>query len=219
MSPLGFLSVGCALSAAGVMVSWATRRTDAFGRPRDLPVWSVSVLVLVAVLAAYPGAQRKVQERRLARVTTVLAGVGTKVHCQSTIAALVDAGAELGWVAFGEDGVPERETLIKQEACADLEAYRSGEKSHPTEDQVIAVHVLTHEAMHMRGEANESVTECQALQRDAITAKELGATQEQAVKLARLYWKVVYPYMPPDYWSEECRPGHALDEGLASAPW
>jgi len=219
MSPLGFLSVGCALSAGGLLVRWATHRQDALGRPRDLPVWSVSLLVVVALAAAYPGAQRKIDERRLARVAGVLTASPVAVHCQSSIAALVDAGAELGWVAFDEDGVPAQETLIKREQCGLLKDYRDGGQARPTLEQVVAVHVLTHEAMHMRGAATESVAECQAVQRDAVTAKELGATEEQAFALAERYWATVYPRMPSDYWSDECRPGGALDEELPSAPW
>jgi hypothetical protein len=86
-------------------------------------------------------------------------------------------------------------------------------------DEVIAVHVLTHEAMHMRGETNEATAECEAVQRDRTTAALLGATPRQADELARTYWLTVYPDMPADYSSAECRPGGALDEGLTTAAW
>jgi hypothetical protein len=87
MSPLGFLSLACVLSALGLLVSWATRRHDSLGRSRDLPVWSVSALVVVALVAAYPGAQRKIDERRLGYAATVVTGTDVRVHCQSTVAA------------------------------------------------------------------------------------------------------------------------------------
>ncbi|MGB8651524.1 MAG: hypothetical protein WCD35_12785, partial [Mycobacteriales bacterium] len=90
---------------------------------------------------------------------------------------------------------------------------------HPTMDEAVAVHVLTHESMHMRGQTNEALAECEAVQRDEITAHELGASVEQARRLARVYWLLVYPRMPEDYFSRDCRPGGPLDEGLASAPW
>jgi hypothetical protein len=218
MSPLGFLSLACVLSAIGLLVSWATRRHDSLGRPRDLPVWSVSALVVLALAAAYPGAQRKIDERRLGYVATVVTGTEVRVHCQSTIAALVDTGAELGWVAFDENGVPELATRIKREQCALLKAYRAGHRTLD-HDTVLAVHVLTHEAMHMRGERSEAVAECQAVQRDRLTARALGATEAEAAALATLYWRTVYPRMPDGYWSDQCKPGGELDENLASAPW
>ncbi|MGB8652028.1 MAG: hypothetical protein WCD35_15350, partial [Mycobacteriales bacterium] len=169
-SGLSFVSAACALGAVAVLGHWSTRRRDALGRPRDLPVWSVSLLVLVAVAAAVPGARSRLEERRLARVGSVLAGVPVKVHCQSGTAAFVDAGAELGYVRFDADGVPEHQTLIKRDQCRQLQRYLSGGKQHPTMDEAVAVHVLTHESMHMRGQTNEALAECEAVQRDEITA-------------------------------------------------
>jgi hypothetical protein len=215
---LGAVSVGCAVGAFGLMVHWGAHRRDALGRPRDLPVVRVSALVLVAVVAAVPGAQRKVQERQLARVATLLAERQVSVHCQDGAEAFVDAGSELGWVPFGPDGVPLPRTLIKRDQCRLLKEYRQ-HRHDPSVDEVMAVHVLTHEAMHMRGEQSEAVAECQAVQRDAVTARELGATPEQAARLAALYWAVVYPRMPQDYVTRECAAGGSLDERLPTSPW
>ena len=217
-SVLGVVSVGAAVGAFGVMVNWATHRRDALGRERDLPVLSVSLLVLVAVVAAIPGAERKMEERRLARVASVLAGRHVSVHCQDGAEAFVDAGSELGWVRFGADGVPEPRTLIKRAQCQDLKSYLK-HRSDPSWDEMVAVHVLTHESMHMRGEPNEAVAECEAVQRDAVTATELGASPEQAHALAVRYWQQVYPRMPEDYVSSDCAPGGRLDEHLPTSPW
>lgn len=219
MSLLTALSLICLVLAAGLMGRWATQRVDALGRPRSLPVVSVSVLVVLALVAAVPGARRRVQERRLAAVATALVGHQVAVHCQSTAAALVDAGAEAGYVWFRPDGTPEPETLIKRDQCRLIEEYRAGAHRAPSLEHVMAVHVLTHEAMHMRGERDEAVAECQAVQRDALTARALRATPEQARALARRYWQLVYPRMPADYVSRECRPTGRLDENLVSSPW
>ena len=117
------------------------------------------------------------------------------------------------------DGVPERQTLIKREQCADLRSYLRSDKLQPSREQVAAVHTLTHESIHMSGVTNESETECIALQRDAEMARHLGASTEGASALAQLYWQVVYPLMPPGYRSGECRPGGALDLKGPDSPW
>lgn len=213
------LGLCCLVVAAGMAARWATERHDALGRPREFPVWSVTVLVVVALVASIPGARRRMEEHRLASVATRLVGHAVSVHCQSNAAAFVDAGSELGYVLFDDDGVPEPRTTIKRDQCRDLRHYLSSDKHRPTEAEVVAVHVLTHESMHMRGETDESVAECEAVQRDALTARMLGASLEDAARLAKLYWRVVYPFMPADYVTLECRPGARLDEGLASAPW
>jgi hypothetical protein len=219
ISGLGAVSVACTGGAVVVAGRWATHRVDALGRRRDLPVWSLSVLVLVAVLAAAPGAARRIEERRLARVAATLVGHPVSVKCQTGAAAFVDAGAELGYVPYDELGRPKAFTLIKRAQCHDIERYRRSNHADPTQDEAVAVHVLTHEAMHMRGETDESVAECQALQRDELTAQALGADPQQARHLARLYWKLVYPRMPEDYVDARCVPGGELDEQLTSAPW
>lgn len=213
------LGLCCLVLAGGVAGRWATRRRDGLGRPRPFPVWSVTVLVVLALAAAIPGARRRTQEQRLASVASRLVGQEVTVHCQSNAAAFVDAGAELGYVMFDETGTPERRTTIKRDQCRDLRRYLGSDKRSPTQAEVVAVHVLTHEAMHMRGETDEAVAECEAVQRDALTARMLGASLADAARLAKLYWKVVYPFMPEDYVSRECRPGGRLDEGLPTAPW
>jgi hypothetical protein len=215
---LGAVSVGCATGAFGVLVHWAAHKKDSLGRERDLPVIRVGALVLVAVLAAVPGAQRKVQERRLGAIASKLVGHHVSVHCQDGAEAFVDAGSELGWVAFDENGIPEPRTLIKRAQCQYLKAYDKDPTS-PSWDEMVAVHVLTHEAMHMRGSDNEAVAECEAVQRDAFTAQAFGATPEQAKQLAVQYWRRVYPQMPDEYRTGDCGPGAPLDENLASSPW
>ena len=219
MSLLTALSFALLACAALTAAHWASRRVDGLGRPRSFPMWSIAFLVIVALAAAIPGARRRTQEHRLTSVATRLVGHHVQVHCQSTASALVDAGAELGFVKYDQDGIPEPRTLLKREPCADLRDYVSGNKRHPSLNQIIAVHVLTHEAMHMRGETNEAVAECEAMQRDALTAAMLGATPRQAAGLARSYWRAVYPDMPDDYRTSDCVPGGRLDEGLDTAPW
>ena len=95
--------------------------------------------------------------------------------------------------------------MISWDACEDLRAWIGSDRSTPTRGEIIAVHVLTHEAMHMAGELSESVAECRAVQRDARTAMALGASHEQARRLARSYWLQVYPQMPDDYRTSDCR--------------
>lgn len=218
ISLLGVVSAGAAVGALAVAGHWLSHQRDSLGRPRGFPVWSVSLLALLAVVAAVPGIRRRAQERRLSKVATALVGHRVSVHCQSLGGALTDVGAELGFVKYGPNG-PEPSTLIKREVCGELRHYAGGHQSHPSRDDVIAVHVLTHEAMHMRGLTGEAAAECAAVQRDRTTAELLGATEPEARELARIYWLTVYPDMPADYRLDTCHAGTSEDEHLASAPW
>lgn len=214
-----WVSVVFTVGAAVLAARWWTTRVDALGRAKPFPYVSVGLLGVLAVTAVIPGYLRHREERSLAAVATRLVGAPATVRCQSLGQELVDLGSELGYVRFAANGVPERRTLIKRGPCKALNSYRHSDKRAPSDDQVIAVHVLTHESMHMRGLTDEAAAECAAIQRDELTAELLGAEEAEARQLARRYWLLDYPQMPDNYRSGGCTPGGAMDEHLPMSPW
>jgi hypothetical protein len=205
--------------AVTLSLRWARARVDSIGRARAFPVISVSLCVLGGVGAAVPVARHAVLEHRLTSVATQLTGTDVTVHCQTAGEATIDLGTELGYVKFGSDGVPEHRTVIKWKPCRELRGGLGPDPAAVSRDRLIAVHVLTHESMHMAGTTDEAVTECRAMQRDARTARLLGADPATARALAERYWREVYPAMPDAYRTGDCVPGGALDEHLPDPPW
>jgi hypothetical protein len=216
---LTWIAEGLLLAAVVAATRWWLKRVDALGRPRPFPVFSVATLLVVGAGLLVPGIRHHQLEGRLADVAGVLVGDPVEVNCQTAGQEFVDVGSELGYVRYGPDGVPERATLIKHAQCADLSQYLRSHGDHADDGQVVAVHVLTHEAMHMAGITDEARAECLAMQRDAKTARLLGASPQEAADLAGRYWREFYPRMSDDYRSADCRPGGALDQGLPDAPW
>jgi hypothetical protein len=216
---VSWVALALAVAAAVVAARWYAGRVDELGRRRGFPVVGVVLLAVLSVGAATAGVLRARQERRLAAVASELAGRRVAVRCQALGGAFVGAGVELGYVRWRADGTPEDWTVLKREACRDLAAYVRGGGRRPSRAQVLAVHVLTHEAMHLAGHTDESVAECAAVQRDARTARLLGARPGEALALAASYWRTVYPAMPGGYRAAACRPGGAMDEHLPDAPW
>lgn len=209
-----------ALAGAGYLsVRWLLDRYDSLGRLKAFPSVAVGGLVVIALGGLIPFFLRLRLEARLETAATAIVGVPVDVHCQAFGEAFVDAGMELGYVRFGPDGVPERRTLIKRQQCSDLSDYVGGGHEDHTHAHVVAVHTLTHEAIHMSGITSEAETECLAMQRNAEMARLLGASVEDAQRLASYYWVNVYPRMPSPYSSEECREGGGLDRDLPDAPW
>jgi hypothetical protein len=216
---LTYVAIALGIAACAVAVRWTINREDALGRVRKFPTISVAVLLVLAVVATIPGYLRHKEEGRLSAVASQLAGRAVQVHCQTYGQSFVDAGAELGYVPYDAAGVPEAHTLIKHDQCDDLSSYMNSDKANPPMAQVVAVHVLTHESMHMAGETVEAKAECEAMQRDAETARLLGATSAEALTLARTYWVNVYPHMNDTYRTGDCAAGGTLDEHLPDAPW
>jgi hypothetical protein len=207
------------LSTCVVIVHWYLTRVDALGRHTSFPALWIGLLVVLSILAATPGVLRARLEDRLSGVATMLAGRHVRVRCQALGGAFVDVGSELGYVKYQPDGTPVTWTLIKRDQCNDLDGYLHSSKQQPSFRRMVAVHVLTHESMHLASILNEADAECAAVQRDAQTARLLGASANDAAALAAAYYRTVYPRMPDDYRSAGCREGGVLDEDGEDAPW
>lgn len=210
----------CSLAAAAVVVlRWLIRGVDALGRRRSFPAISLGLSLTLAAATGIPVLRHAAFERRLAEVASSLVGMKVSVDCQTLSQAWTSAHAEAGYVRFDADDRPEPVATITVDTCDDLQAWAGSDHENPSLPQVIAVHVLTHESMHMAGHRDEAVAECAAVQRDARTAVLLGADPTQARALARRYWQQVYPRIPDAYRTANCASDAPLDEHTADAPW
>jgi hypothetical protein len=207
------------VAAAAVSGRWVVHRTDSLGRRRRFPAASLALLVVPAGVLGVPVWEHEQLQHRLSAVASGLVGHAVEVHCQTLGEEFVHAGSELGRVGFDADGRPDTSTVIAREPCGELRSYVDAHGVRPSPEQVIAVHVLSHESRHLAGSQDEARAECEAVQRDAATARLLGAADEDARRLARLYWAVDYPGMPDAYRSADCVPGGRWDERLPGAPW
>jgi hypothetical protein len=216
---LTWIAVLSALGVVALAARWWCMRVDSLGRPNPKPWISGTLLVLVSLTTGAFAFRHHLEEARLSRVASTLVGHHVRVKCESYSGTFVDAEAEPGYVRFTADGRPEAATTIKPDVCRTLAKYMSSSKHRPSFDQVVAVHIITHESMHMRGQRDEAAAECAALQRDALTARLMGANAAEAAALARAYWTTAYPRMPDEYRSSSCAADGVMDEKLADAPW
>ena len=170
LSLIGFLTL-----AAGIVVRWIGRRVDALGRVAPFPKISVGLSLGLALCCAVPLMVEAWVEHRLEDAAGEIAGGPVQVHCQSVGQAFVDVGPELGFVPGGRTACPSVDAH-QVRRLRDLRAWLGSTKASPSLDQVVAVHVLTHETMHMVGITDEAHAECAAMQRDAEMAVALGAS-------------------------------------------
>lgn len=202
------LLAACVLASAVALLRVRTNR-------RALPL-ALVVLVVCASIATLEG-RLALREHRWSVATSSLLGVDVEVHCQRMIAYAVDTSVILGFVPSDPiTGEPMREAWLRRDTCDSLAKW---DHESPTDEHVRAVHVLTHEAMHMAGERNEARTECYAIQRNAAMAVVLGASADQAKRLSLRYHKQIHHKLPLEYQSRECREGGAWDENLKTSPW
>jgi len=143
-------------------------------------------------------------------VQTLTADSKITVNCQGFMREF-RLDNNLGEVAFDGKGGLSKTAELRSSVCGELRDWLGSSKSEPSRDQVIAVHVLSHEAVHASGVASEARTECLAMQYDAQLAMLLGATSTQAEELASRYWYEIFPRMPNEYRATDCFPDGPLD--------
>lgn len=118
-----------------------------------------------------------------------------RVVCARAGGDWMDLSGNLGFVRWDD----QRTSRLRSSTCAALGSYLWGSKASPSLDEVVAVHVVSHEAQHVAGEFDEGAAECRALRWDAAVAQAMGATEGQAQALAARYLAEVYPYQREGY--------------------
>ena len=192
-----------------------------FDSPRPVSKSYVAIMLILAALLAWPPLHRWHFEHFLSAKATELAdNHGARVHCSTVFDAIFDPEMLAGGHADPRTG----KIVIQPPGCTTLSSYLH----HPgraSESELWSLGLFTHESMHVRGELNEALTECEAVQRNYRAAKLLGVPDRIAKENALAYYKIIYRrrstrgYMQAQYYSSECAPGKAMDEHLRDSSW
>jgi hypothetical protein len=143
-----------------------------------------------------------------------------RVHCNTVLDTMLDPEM----LAAGHANPQTGKIGIQHPWCSRLMSYLR----HPgraSEDELWSLGMFTHESMHVRGELNEAITECEAVQRNYRAAKLLGVPDDIARRNAVDYYNVLYKRrgttggMQSAYYSDQCAPGKAMDERLSDSTW
>ena len=154
------------------------------------------------------------------------------IHCQGLPSSLIDISNRAGEVRYNADGTPPDEATLKRDTCRDLKRFASVRaapsfecvrRAAPCERSIAkiasAVRVLAHEAWHLRGVTSEAETECYALQTTAFTAQRMGATADEAHAITLWNIRHIYPSLPSEYRTSECRAGGSFDLRRGMTDW
>jgi hypothetical protein len=181
----------------------------------------LAVVLALAVLFAWPTVHRWHFQHFLSVKATELAdNHRAKVHCNTMFDTMLDSEM----LASGHANPRTGEIGIQKPWCGTLMSYLA----HPgraTELEVVSLDIFTHESMHIRGEMNEALTECEAVQRNYRAAKLLGVPDAIAKRNALDYYNTSYQQrgkiggLAGSYYSDQCAPGKAMDEHLSDSTW
>jgi hypothetical protein len=192
-----------------------------FDAPRPVYKPYLVTLLLLAMLFAWPPVRRWQFEHFLSAKATELADDHrARVHCNTVFDTMLDPEM----LAAGHANPQTGKIGIQHPWCGRLRSYLN----HParaSEDELWSLGMFTHESMHVRGELDEALTECEAVQRNYRAAKLLGVPARTAKMNAVDYYNVLYKRrgkiggLQGAYYSDECAPGKAMDEHLADSTW
>jgi hypothetical protein len=192
-----------------------------FASPKPIDKQYLALVLVFATLFAWPPMRRWHFEGFLSTKATQLADYRpAKVHCNTTFDTMLDPAM----LAAGHADPRTGKIGIQQPWCNRLMSYLS-HPDHASEEEIFSLGMFTHESMHIRGELNEALTECESVQRNYRAAKLLGVPDEIARRNALEYYNVLYKRrgtiggMQTAYYSEQCAPGKAWDEHLTDSTW
>ena len=200
-----FLLVPLAIVIA--WLAWKTTRPVTFtSLPRPALYVLIGLLGLLLVQQSYMEFRWISTERTATDVARQIAGEQSAVHCQRMTEAMLYASADRGRVEMKRAGAPEPTAMLTWEVCRDLRDWLGSDRQHPSLEQITALHILVHEAVHLTGQFNEGATECTAIAEDAAIARQLGASEDVATRMARRYRNEVYPRLATEYKAGACAP-------------
>ena len=115
------------------------------------------------------------------------------------------------------------EIQLSPDVCRGLTLFAYGPKkvrtAPPSDDAAQAIVVFAHEIGHSIVGADEAATRCWAMQKTDVVARVLEASRRTAAAVGPIVYEKLYPRMPAEYRSEECRDGGALDETPGDGSW
>jgi hypothetical protein len=192
-----------------------------FDSPRPIYKPYLAIVLVLAVLFAWPPLHRWHFEHFLsARATELADDHPARVHCSTVVDTIFDPEMLSGGHADPRTG----RIVIQPPGCGTLSSYLH----HPdraSEQELWSLGLFTHESMHVRGQLDEALTECEAVQRNYRAAKLLGVPDRIAKENALDYFNIIYKRrstlgpMQSQYFSAECAPGKAMDEHLSDSTW
>ena len=197
------------LSAVFAFLGVRAALQNKFGRRFDGFFFLMMVLAGVCLIAPI---RHVLFEQQLARAAGLLLDRSdVEVDCNSYLEGMFHLGPT-GYVYRGSSRIN-----LEIRTCRDLRGYLD----HPEQAsyrELWALHILSHEAMHVAGEFNEQLADCKAFQRNHVTAKLLGVAPQVAAQNAIEVHRN-RPTHDSKYYSPHCRPGGSMDEHLPGAVW
>jgi hypothetical protein len=176
----------------------------------NAPAFGMLAIFLLALGALlWPQVRARQVERKVAPLVQGLAERDVSARCPRYITAIF---TNVGSVSLDANGNPIDRTDLTGPICDALRHFYTdagraemqclvtdGRCRDSARETVIALSVVAHEAMHLRGVLDEGAAECASIGAGERTAELTGLTPEQGRMIGYLHLRALNPSTPPEY--------------------
>lgn len=180
------------------------------GKP---PAWISATLVVCVLLPTgwMEFSWQQVEHYGAVASKVVSGNPDAEVKCQRISETFFDTTlSNVGHVDWATPNV----SHLDYKQCKAIQSWLKHKENPSDIKEIQALHVLTHEAVHVSGEKDEAITECTAINRDALLVQALGGSPEIATAIAQTYFHHIYPRMKSSYRLDGCSLNPAYDSIL-----
>ena len=172
----------------------------------------VGICLFFTIYFSYIPVSKFIFENKIEKAINKAIGRNTIFSCQGLFDSMFNYQV-LGFIEVNKNKI-----YLTYSTCHFLKSYVE-DPNDVNMSEVMAVHVLTHEAVHASGILNEAKTDCIAFQKNHKMFYALGTSKKKSEALAiKAFEKIPDPRLK-DYYSDECKPGGELDQKYPDAVW
>ena len=170
-------------------------------RKRDDIPWRILTVALTSLIllpAAFFEIRLQVANATMTGLVRQISGNYSAVaRCQR------DMGDSLNfntYIAHGLAYIDKGLVIIDGTRCHNFMGWYLSDKAHADDNQTWSVGVLIHESVHLEGQSNEAITECETMERYGRVAFEImRAPRDEAVRMSDLYKTKLHALTPKSY--------------------
>jgi len=172
---------------------------------------------VILIPLGYEEYNMRITENRLTSIARAHANLDNiNIKCDRLSQYAFTTSQKKGEVYFEYDGTPSNLARIMYRPCQSILPLISNRVPiSPSLDQIVSLHVVSHEIQHLLGVQDEAVAECLAIQNNIEFFKMFKIIEPE--NAAKRYYKELYPKMPMRYRTAECVNGGKLDLNLSNS--
>lgn len=185
-----------------IVVVWqAIKLVKSIRNKKDDRSWRV-ITVVLSLLVLLPTAFFEVRlQFSNATITGIMRQISgnpsVRARCQRSMGDTLNLNIYTAHgLAYFDKGL----SIIDSARCHDFMAWYLSDKTQANDNQVWSTGVLIHETVHLEGQRDEAITECETMERyERVASEIMGAPRDEAIRMSEIYKTKFHTHTPKSY--------------------